>query len=99
MLGFRTVDHPRIAGAQIVEVLERGKVIGVVYPKGEKGLKLISAHIEDTDIDPQFAGEVVVDDGTSSIPPIPAITVRFNPRPFRISGDRIVRFPNDPRTS
>jgi hypothetical protein len=101
MLTFRTVAHPRLPGAQLVEILKDGNVVGVIYPDGDKGIKLVSAHIEDADaaVDPDFAGECVMDDGSEGWPPIPAVMVQFNPSPYKIVGHRLVKFPNDPRTS
>jgi hypothetical protein len=63
----------------------------VLYPHGEKGVKLVSAHIGSQAVDEDFSGSVVKDDGTSSWPPISSILVDFAPSPYLIVGNKIVR--------
>ncbi|OGY97512.1 MAG: hypothetical protein A3A43_02010 [Candidatus Liptonbacteria bacterium RIFCSPLOWO2_01_FULL_56_20] len=91
MIGFRVVPHSILPGVQIVEVLVDGEVGGVVYPAGEKAIRIVSAHIAETATDEGFDGEVVEDDGTKSDPPIPTVYVRFDPSPYEIRGSRIVK--------
>ncbi|KKW45550.1 MAG: hypothetical protein UY96_C0019G0016 [Parcubacteria group bacterium GW2011_GWB1_56_8] len=69
MIGFRVVPHSILPGVQIVEVLVDGEVGGVVYPAGEKAIRIVSAHIAETATDEGFDGEVVEDDGTKSWQP------------------------------
>ena len=93
---FRIVKNS-FTRQDIVEVLVDGKVAGVIYPFGEKGIKIVSAHIVGTIVEENFAGEVVKDDGTESFPPIPAVLINFNPSPYDIEGGRIVRPPKQRR--
>jgi len=58
-------------------------MVAIIYPDGEKGVKLVSAHME----------EVVQSDGIGSFPPIPDIRITFDPQPYTIEGGRIVKHP------
>ena len=80
---FQVKQHVLKPGVQVVEVLLDDNVVATLYPDGEKGVKIVSAHIE----------EVIEDDGTTSFPPIPAIFVKFNPQPYIIQEGRFVRIP------
>jgi hypothetical protein len=92
MLTFRTTPHSIRPGVEIVEILIAGSVVGVITPDDQNGMRIISAHFEQHDIEPGFAGEAVYDDGTSGTqPPIPAIAVTFNSRPYRIEDGKLVR--------
>ena len=63
---FRIKPHSIHANIQVVEILIDGQTIGVMYPVRDKGIKLVSAHMEmeKTEIEKDFAGEVVKDDGS-----------------------------------
>ena len=78
---FRSAPHGLKPETTIVEILVDGEVIAVIYPDGEKGIKLVSAHIKD----------VVRDDGSKKIPPIPAILIDFDPQPYTIEDGKIVK--------
>jgi len=91
-INFRIAMHHE-TGVPIVEILVDGEVGGVVYPVGDKSIKLVSAYISTTGKENGFAGKVVKDDGVGSWPPIPAISVEFELSPFEISEDRIVKLP------
>ena len=90
-VNFRLNRHSLRPQTNIVEIVVDGEVVGVLYPHGEKGVKLVSAHIGSQAVDQDFSGSVVEDDGTSSWPPIPSILVEFAPSPYRIVGNKIVR--------
>lgn len=92
-IDFRIGKHSIRPGIRIVEILVDGKVAGVIYPAGEKRMRLVSAHITDSALEPDFAGEVVKDDGSLSYPPIPALVVTFSPSAYFIRGNRIVKIP------
>jgi hypothetical protein len=87
---FRIAKHSIEKGVSLVEILKDGKVIGSVYPNGESGIKVVSAHIEDTKVEEGFAGEAREDD-RKVWPPIPAVLIYFHPSPYVIRGDRIIR--------
>ncbi len=86
---FRIVEHSLKPGTKLVEILYDGNVIGAIYPK-EKGISVVSAHFSDKEVPPDFDGQVVMDDGKSSFPPIPSIEVSFKPRKYYFIGKRIV---------
>lgn len=90
---FRLTEHSVHKDTKIVEVLVDGKVAGVMYPHENKGIKIVSAHIEEKTVDKDFAGEVTTDDGIANWLPIPSVTIRFNPSPYTIVGGRIVKSP------
>ena len=92
-VSFRLARHSILPGASIVEILVDGEVAGVVYPAGEKAVRVISAHIKKVDKKEGFSGEVVEKDGTGNWPPIPHVEIQFDPSPYVISGGRIVRLP------
>ena len=80
---FEVKFHSSKPGIQVVEILMDDKMVPTIYPDGEKGVKLVSAHME----------EVVQDDGSRSAPPIPAVLITFDPQPYTIEGNRIVKHP------
>ncbi len=82
-ISFKIETHSVKPGVQIVEVLEDDKVIATIYPE-EKGVKIVSAHIAD----------IFEDKKPSAFPPIPSITVTFNPGPYTIVGGETVKLPN-----
>jgi len=88
---FKIKPHSILKNIQVVEILVDGRTAGVVYPMGDKGIKIVSAHIEKTQIEKDFVGEVVEDDGSQSWPPIPAVSIIFNPSPYTIIGNKIVK--------
>lgn len=80
---FRVMPHSRRPGVQIAELLLDGQMVATIYPDGEKGIKLVSAHME----------KVQQDDGSISNPPIPHVLISFDPQPYTIEGGRIVKHP------
>ena len=71
-MSFRIVDHSVLPDVQIIEVLCDGEVCAAIYPQEGREIKLVSPHMD---------GDVETDDGNKSFPPIPAVIVRFDPRP------------------
>lgn len=91
MTTLRLVKHST-RNVSIVEILEDGEVVGVIYPNSPaNGIRVISAHIAETVEDNDFAGEVTVDDGSSSIIPIPCVTITFSRSPYIITPQGIWR--------
>ena len=82
---FDIHEHSLRPGVPIADILLDGKMVAVIYPDGDKGIKLVSAHI----------AEVVEDDGSESRPPIPEVRIRFDPQPYAIEDDRLVRYPRE----
>jgi len=80
---FEVKPHSNKPGVQVAEILMDGEMVATIYPDGEKGIKLVSAHMEG----------VVQDDGSTSLPPIPHVLIRFDPQPYTIEGNRIVKHP------
>jgi hypothetical protein len=91
MINFRIVPHTLRPNTSVVEVLVDGNVAAVIYQDGEKGIKLVSAHIKETNKDDGFLDRLVIDDGSSSFPPFPAVKIQFDPCPYTIIGNKIVR--------
>ena len=91
MISFRLAKHTILPGVSMVEILVDGETAGVVYPAGEKGVRVISAHIKETETEEDFSGEVIENDGTGNWPPIPHVEIQFDPSPYVISGGRVVR--------
>ena len=79
-IGFRIAEHSVQEGVQICEVLVDEQVVGVIYPT-EKGIKIVSAHFYSTE----------GDNGVGKIPPIPSISINFNPQPYSIIDGTIRR--------
>ena len=82
---FDIHEHSLRPGVQIVDVLLDGNMVATIYPAGDKSIKLASAHIV----------EVVEDDGSESLLPIPEVRIRFDPQPYAIEGNRLVRYPRE----
>jgi hypothetical protein len=90
-MDFRIAQHS-ISGANIVEILVDGNVVGVIYPTPDpKQLKIVSAHFESVETDTAFAGEVEADDGARGFTPIPATLITFEPSPWIISGNKVIK--------
>lgn len=86
---FRIKPHTIRRGVTIVEIVIDGKVVGAIYPGDGKEIRVVSAHIEKVVKDENFKGEVVEDDGSCSSPPIPHLTIRFEPSLYRFSTHRL----------
>lgn len=95
-ISFRIIPHSRIPDVEIVEVLLDGHMCASIYPDrtNEGSIKLVSAHFagELTHND-QFPEGVKMDTGDRMIPPIPAVHISFDVRPYTIEGNTIVRLP------
>lgn len=93
MIEFKIDRHHIYPNVRIVQILIDGAFVGAVYPEGRKRIKIVSAHFEETTIDRDFAGEVNEFDGSESWPPIPSVHIKFNPGPYEIRGNKIVKLP------
>lgn len=92
MLTFRITSHAIKSGVSIVEILLNGQVVGVMYPEGDKGIKIVSAHFKGVGVEGQTIQEhVSIDNATGALLPIPAISLLFEPGPYRVEGGKIVR--------
>ncbi len=80
---FQVVPHSRRPGVKVVEILLDGEMVAMIYPDGGKGIKLVSTHMKG----------VLQDDGTKSLPPIPAVLIEFDSQPYTIEGVKIVKHP------
>lgn len=81
---FLVRDHDILPGRQVVEVQLDGTQVAVIFPEGEKGIKIISPHIDE-------GYGVIEDDGTGDEPQIPHIALRFNPRRYHFEDGKLVR--------
>jgi len=79
MITFALKPHSVLPGENTVEILFDGKVIGAIYPDRTKpnGIKVVSVHMQEKTKEPDFSGEVVIDDGQRSFPPIPSVNITF----------------------
>jgi hypothetical protein len=101
MISFRLARHSIFKERTIVEILsDRGKVIGTIYPLvAGPAIKVVSAHVGDVSTEEDFAGDVMMDEGKQSWPPIPAVYIKFDPSPYIIQGRKVVRIQTQPATS
>jgi hypothetical protein len=92
-VSFRLAGHAADPQLQVVEVLVDGAVVAAIYPDPDrKGIKIVSAHIGGgTQGEHGLPAGVVYDDGSRTQPPIPAVEVRFDPRPWKIEGGKVVK--------
>jgi len=89
---FRLTEHSTKKGIMIVEVLRDEKVIGAIYPTpDDQGIYVINAHIGGTKVENDFPGVAIYDDGVGKNPPIPAVTIKFDPRRYTIVDGKLVR--------
>lgn len=85
---FKVVPHPLRPGQEMVEIHMNGGMIAGIYANQEgPEIKLVSVHMKNGEIDPGFAGEVIVDDGSMSFPHIPALHVSFKTSPWSLTHD------------
>ncbi len=82
---FVVRDHSILPDTKIVEILVNGEVAAVIYPDGLQGVKLVSPHIS----------KVTQKDGSADLPPIPAILIDFDPKPYIIEDGKIKKIPED----
>lgn len=82
---FRLKRHSVIPGRQTVEVLMNGDVIGAIYPWEDDGIRIISAHFEAIETQEGFEGRVSIDQGEESLPPVPAVQIKFDPKVFYVT--------------
>lgn len=82
---FRIKPHSVIPGRQTVEILMDGGVVGAIYPWEEDGIRVISAHFEMVETEKGFEGEVSIDRGGASFPPIPAVQIKLDPKGWYIT--------------
>jgi hypothetical protein len=91
VISFRVGAHS-VSQAPIVEILIDGRVVSVIYPENENRIRIVSAHFKGVGKqDGSFTDHVQLDDGSNSNPPIPAISIIFEPGRYEIVGRRIVR--------
>ena len=88
---FQIQPHGILPGVSVVAIYLEGSLAAVMYPSGESGIKLVSAHMSNQAVDEDFAGTITFDDGTASQPPIPCVLVDFKVGPYTIRGNRIVK--------
>jgi hypothetical protein len=93
---FQVVSHARKPGVKIVEILADGQMCATIYPDETQrlGIKLVSAHFagELTHND-EFPTGVTMQTGEDELPPIPAIFIQFDPRPYDVGARGIERIP------
>ncbi|GEM_PF-1714917 len=80
-MDFRLAKHGQ-TGDIITEILLDGAVVAVMYPHDYRDIKIVSAHMVSS---PNY------NDGIGVIPPIPAVNISFDPRPYRIQGGVLIR--------
>lgn len=83
-INFTLRPHGLKPGVWTTEVLLDGEMVAIIYPDEDRGIKIISAHIDG-------AHGVVEDDGTGDQPPIPHVSMRFDPRPYTITDGKLIR--------
>ena len=65
---FKIVPHFETS-EEIVEIRIGGKLAGVIYPRGENGIELLSRKIKSHKLDPRI----------QTLNPVPALEVEFDP--------------------
>lgn len=92
-IGFRVVPHRVLPDAEIVEVLLNGEVCATIcQDKDSKTIKVVSAHFTgELTHDGEFPEGVKMDTGENMFPPIPAVFISFDPRPWMIVDTTLVR--------
>ncbi len=94
MISFRIQPHHARPGTNIVEILVDGEMAASIYPDGDNGVKIISAHFKDLGTERDFSKQIVIDPGTDPRLPIPAIHFMLEPSPYTIDDGKIVRLPH-----
>ena len=92
---FRVVLHSIFPHMSIVEILKDGAVCAVIYPdNGAFDVKIVSAHFAgDLAEGDTFPRGIKMENRGNQYPPIPCIRINFDPRPYRILDNCIVREP------
>lgn len=83
-ISFRIAKHT-LTGEDLVEVLHDGNVCACIYQDNPDGVRIMSAHFREI-----AKGHPRIEyDGDAG--GIPSLTVRFDPRPYRMVDNKIVR--------
>lgn len=95
MISFHTKWHDLKPGVQILEIRVNGQMAATIYPDGEKGVKVVSAHFvglggEDPT---EFTRHISINDGRGEYPPIPSVDLAFNVSPYTYHTGRVVKPP------
>ena len=80
---FRVTPHSSRPDVEVAGIFLNGEIVATIYPDGEKGVKIVSAHMETVHHDAE----------PTSVPPIPAVLIQFDPQPYSIEGGKIVKHP------
>ena len=79
-----------VDGVEKVDIKMGGKVVAYIYPNGEDGIKIISAHVAEAKIPEDFSGKVLAHDGNGLAPPIPSIDIEFKFQEHHYRGKKII---------
>ena len=89
---FKITEHPIKRRVEIVQILKDGEMVGAMYPHEDNGVKIISAHFGKPEIAEGLIDDIIINDGSTSNPPIPDITIKFFPCRYHIKDGKLVKF-------
>ena len=95
MISFHIKQHDLKPGVQILEIHVDGQMAATIYPDGENGVKVVSAHFvglggEDPT---EFTRHISIIDGIGIYPPIPSVDFAFEVSPYTFDTGRVVKPP------
>ncbi len=93
---FNIRPHAITPEMNVVDIFVDGTMVGVMFPWGSNGIRLISAHIEKEQVEEDFGGVVIKEDGIEGMSPIPSLFVEFHHRRYQIIDGRIVKEEEEP---
>lgn len=75
-----------------VDILKDGQLCATIYPNGDGGIKIVSAHFAgDLAVGTEFPAGVTMDNGSDPRIPIPAVLIRFDPQAYTIDDGKLHR--------
>ncbi|OGG72082.1 hypothetical protein A3A35_02335 [Candidatus Kaiserbacteria bacterium RIFCSPLOWO2_01_FULL_51_21] len=88
---LKLTPHKVLRDTEILEIFVNGVFCATLTPDHEQGaVRLISAHIENSSTKEGLPSGVTFNDGRGSPIPVPFLSVRFRPRPYRIKEGELV---------
>lgn len=83
VINFSIKNHDYRKGIKLVQIQLNSETVGAIYPYMDRpAIKIVSVHMVDKQIDSDFAGQVVDDDGSETWPHIPAVHIQFEKSPW-----------------
>ncbi len=94
MIAFHIADHSARRGVKVLEIHVDGMMAATIYPEGNAGIKIVSAHLTGVGhAGDDFTRHIHIHDGVGMFPPIPAVHMSFDVGPYSLDTGKVVKDP------